>query len=654
MRASRIAAGALVCLSLASVASARSRDHLTCYKTGTDFAGASVRIDDTNGGTDPGSGSTFGLKKAKDFCVPSDIDGSSAIDPNSPWVFYAGKRGAGHCSGDVSVPCKDDGGCTMGTCVLDTPFDKKNSKNLSVRVWDSKTNTRLDFGKEVGVLAPTKLGGTSPDAGSRDFFKCYAVKPSKASCTAGPSLGEACKEDADCGLGGICTANGKLFQPVCVVSVLHLGEACSSNLDCGYLGICAPPSVEVDDAYAPETDQNLKKIKMVCQSGEENGNDQVHAGTALMCYATKQASGGEFVPPAPVTASNSLGGAGKSYELAKRDLVCSPACIGDTAAPPVFTQYVLKATTLAIGPDGHPGHGVDVDGNPMTCSPAGLDSFMNPKCSGGIDNAFAALATLANPSLEDAVNGGSINLLLELSNFENGTQKVAGYIGNLASPANCTDINDGNQTCDYDVQSIALAPGDLCREESLISVPVVVSGKDTPPNATANGDGGQGSTFAIALSLGGFNFALSIQNVKIDIDLTHDGMNVTGGNGVLGGGLPLATLRAAISSVQGSCSGGMNAGTACSSHTQCDSGVCSLIGSQSPEDVAAYANTLLLPDIDLDGKNNCQPGMSGTNNFEECDSPADCTDDAQTCAPNEAISLSLMFNLIDANIVGVE
>ena len=621
MRIYKVTLAALACLSLASVASARSRDPLACYKAGTEFAGTSAHVDDDVSATDPGGANTFFVKKAMDYCVPTKVSSTTPLD-SDPWVLFAAKRAGGECDGDSSIACKKNEDCGVdGPCnVYTSKFNKKDARNRSVRVRDSRVDIRLDFAKELGVLAPASVGNTAPTVGERDFYKCYGVKQTKASCVGGSNDGEACKDGlVDCP-GGACVPNVKFPA--------------------------TPLSAVLDDSIADPSTQAYNKLKMVCQAASADGEAVVHDGTALLCYSTKQTAGGSFLPPAPIQATTEFGAA-SSYEVKKRDVFCTTACIGDDTPDPLFTQYVLKASSLQIGASGTPGQGLDIDNDPNTCSP-------QPGCSGGIDNELANLAAIANPALVDAVSSGSINLLFQLSQFADGSQQVAGFVGELALPASCTDVNDPNELCNYNVSPVGLTLGDTCRQESLISLPVSVSGTGTPPSATASGDGAIGTTFSLALDLGGFQVNLDIQNIKIRLDLNHDGSDVQSGSGILGGAIPLDYLRGAVASVSGSCTGGANAGAACTNDAACDSANCELALGQSPQELSTFVSGLLPADLNLDGSLNCKPGTAGINNYEKCETSDDCLDPTEACEPNESLSLALVFNLIDAEIVGVE
>lgn len=75
-----------------------------------------------------------------------------------------------------------------------------------------------------------------------------------------------------------------------------------------------------------------------------------------------------------------------------------------------FSDAVNKVNGLLIGTDGHSGNGLDVDGNPGTCAPAG-------SCSAGIDNALSMLGGFANEALADSVADGQVLFLFEHRDF---------------------------------------------------------------------------------------------------------------------------------------------------------------------------------------------------------------------------------------------
>jgi hypothetical protein len=147
-------------------------------------------------------------------------------------------------------------------------------------------------------------------------------------------------------------------------------------------------------------------------------------------------------------------------ECTADDVCGGGVCVGDTKGctlcPPDFRNPMDLITFLAIGADGQPGSGLDVDQNAATCAPAG-------KCSGGIDNQFAsALTTLSafvnvNEELANALADGSIALLFEhVDPLFDGTAYVLDvYLGEPVNDA-CVPTTE---TCDYTVNADSLTAG---------------------------------------------------------------------------------------------------------------------------------------------------------------------------------------------------
>src|SRR5689334_12186687 len=115
MRIIRVSALSLLCLALAApMASARKRDHLTCYKAATEFVGTTTHLGDVNDPNNPGGANTFIVKKAKDYCVPTVLNNNAVLDDQAPWVLFSGKRAKGECAVDSSVACSNNTDCTSG------------------------------------------------------------------------------------------------------------------------------------------------------------------------------------------------------------------------------------------------------------------------------------------------------------------------------------------------------------------------------------------------------------------------------------------------------------------------------------------------------------------------------------------------------------
>jgi hypothetical protein len=89
---------------------------------------------------------------------------------------------------------------------------------------------------------------------------------------------------------------------------------------------------------------------------------------------------------------------------------------GDCRQTAIFTN-AFKMTLYNVGMDGHPGSGLDMDGNSSTCSPG--QGLAVPACSGGIDNGLALLGAICNQSLDTAIEDGTMNIIVVLTDMNN-------------------------------------------------------------------------------------------------------------------------------------------------------------------------------------------------------------------------------------------
>ncbi|MBM4356064.1 MAG: hypothetical protein FJ109_20120, partial [Deltaproteobacteria bacterium] len=139
-------------------------------------------------------------------------------------------------------------------------------------------------------------------------------------------------------------------------------------------------------------------------------------------------------------------------ECSTGDTCIVGACVADLSpcgCQPEFSPAVNKVSVLAVGADGKPGSGLDVDGNTATCSPKG-------QCSNGIDNALSFLAGFAGGALQKALDDGQVILLYEHREFaaDGSPYPLACYIGSPADPACALQT----QTCNYLVKQSSFSP----------------------------------------------------------------------------------------------------------------------------------------------------------------------------------------------------
>lgn len=657
MRVYSTAAVAAVCLLTVSSAFAtnRSRDNLMCFKSKSDAVlsgNTGITFDDNTDPNSPGGSNAFDVGKLKEYCVPAGATADnvkledSVLDPNDSWVFYSYKRSDG------------------------TKFDKKATRNVSRLVNDKflgcdncndVPSLRLDFGKEVGLIAPANPGGVAPSPGTEDFYKCYQVKPTKASCNGGTNNGHACKDVSECpGVGATCDVAPKFPKELFAD---------------GFLGVNLTTDIPTDMAY------QLKKLKMVCQTAKKGIEGEVAPGAALLCYAGKQYGGTAFNGSIE-TASNQFASSA-SYEVGKPDLFCDTACVEPPSIDSAtFSNLVLHVKTLQIGTNGKvpdpnnidytAGQGLNIDGNLGTCAPSG-------NCNAGIDNQLAGLGAIANGALGGAIADGTLHVLFTLDTFGNGTHLVSGYTGEGHTPFGCgnNDPNDPNNfnnaafTCNYDVKTSSLEVNDKCKVGSEINLPVTISGvTGSPGTGTASGPPpGQSASFSINFS----GFQINAENVKVAANFTHDGAgHVSAVNGVIGGSVKLTSLSDIVSGLNGKCHQSTEDGTDCFANTDCagdpNSVKCSLTDNMpylEPKAISDFVGGSVSPDLDLDGHYNCEGGAAKSEFCDATQTTADCPvnhvggdpnnpeSPATICRQKESVSLGLVFTGIDAAIVGL-
>ena len=127
---------------------------------------------------------------------------------------------------------------------------------------------------------------------------------------------------------------------------------------------------------------------------------------------------------------------------------------GACTTPATFPDPALYMRSFQLGEDGHPGSGLDLDGNPSTCSPP-------DDCSGGIDNGFFGLGSLARDYLPGGRNGAETHIAVELAGYsEIGCPFTTNfYPGTLTTsfPDDCesdpvvVDCCPAGTTCDFSI-----------------------------------------------------------------------------------------------------------------------------------------------------------------------------------------------------------
>ncbi len=665
MKSIRIAMLGLACAAFAMPAFAQ-RDSYMCYKSkvvSTNFAGGTLFLDDILTGDNPqeldalsglaGVEGSYAAGKAKELCVPTDVNGAGIADASTGYLTYSVKRaGDGVCTNDIAIPCDEDGDCIGGTCTISDAFDKKSSDALSIAVADGFVTLPVDFGKELTVMVPSSVDPVSfqPPPSDKEAYKCYSVKATKASCVGGNNDGESCKDNSTCSAGGgVCTANAKFPKQT------HPSGLSASIEDS--IGDNADPS-------HPERTLSLSKLKTFCQAVDTKevgaaveGRNAEQAG--LLCYAGKAAKAaceggandgavcksdtdctGGICRAEPkstgglgLKVANELGNS--TVDAAKDAVLCVQAC--RNYEPGNFTDFVAHVSHLSIGATSDPNsplfglpRGVDVDNNPLTSAP--FDQ------TDGIDNGLgvALIQGLLNPLLQDELDAGGFSLLFQASQFANGAVTISGFSAPLADNPGCSggdpnspplDPANPADPCTYDLTGL----GSTCvAASSNIQIGVTISGFTSGVAGTASAaGGGPGNSFTLPLDFGGQSFEITAQNVKVDADITHDGADLQVIKGVLGGAVDKQALVDAISALPNACVGGANDGLACTTNANCPGGTCAL-SEDIPFTSAGLASTI-------------SSGFPGDINLNGNADPADPNN------PNEALSIGLGFQATSAN-----
>jgi hypothetical protein len=194
-------------------------------------------------------------------------------------------------------------------------------------------------------------------------------------------------------------------------------------------------------------------------------------------------------------------------------------------------QDANKVVTLKIGESGHPGQGLDLDANPLTCAPEG-------NCSGGIDNELGILAAFVNPGLQQSLKDGYLTYVLEFVDFAaTGTFTVGFANAGLA---------ESNPTCDFQAAQCDWVP---FQEALDADCKTIVSFDNAKLDGTKLTAGGPSYTFAMQASLiGGATMVIGITHARIEAAATLDSEGrIHDLDGTIGGGVAKAELMDTLS-----------------------------------------------------------------------------------------------------------
>lgn len=438
-------------------------------------------------------------------CTDDHCDGSIGC-VNKPtsgaqcWLDSACEAGTcnqGVCVIPQGASCDDGNPCTEDTCdpvagCINAPLDQVPCISDSVCIIESACVGGSCQGLEVNCNDGNicTLDGCDPVTGCfHDLADNECCEQGQSKCDDGnPCTDDGCSEDgalecvytfnqASCDDGDPCTLVDSCSEGDCLGMAKDCNDGNACTLDSCSQGICAnEPQLE-----GSQCDDGLE-----CSTGDHCEGGQCVADTS--------------------------------------ECVCQP----------VFWPVVSKMTSMAIAATGNPGDGLDLDGDPVSCTPA-------TDCSGGIDNSLGPLASLGNEAIQDSMTGGDIIILLEHRDFQiDGTPySIAVYVGK--------DLDPSNPGCDVQAETCAY----LVDEDSLDADcnPLVSLDNAVYSNGKLTA-GGAGYTFPFDLPiLGDVSLHVDLFYATIKADVTLSGNQITAMDGILGGAVPKAQLKTAIESL---------------------------------------------------------------------------------------------------------
>jgi len=396
----------------------------------------------------------------------------------------------GACEG-TARDCDDQNACTFDECrpEVGCAHDAVN------RACDHGDACTEDDRCDGGQCAP----GTPVDCDDGDLCTADGCD-SAAGCVHGPDLA-ACDDDNDCTLDA-CVDGGCTHEP--------LGSgACDDHDACTLGDVC---------------------VAGACVAGTE----------VPVCDDSNPCTDDACVPAAGCVNAFNSEPCDDGVACTDVDTCVYGVCVGaDTQDLCPACQYVVsgqvqKSLMIQMGSDGKAGSGLDVDGDPATCAPAG-------KCNGGIDNALALLSLFLNPLFTDGLDAGDLIFIVEFQQptFDGQAFTLNTFFG-LPHPY----LNPGcaaSENCIYVLPYYNFTPD--C--QPLVSLPdaTIVDGHISA--------GGKEAVFPLVLPFDtGITVQLTLLWARFEGDVVADENGVIQSmDGVVGGAVPKAALVETINAI---------------------------------------------------------------------------------------------------------
>jgi hypothetical protein len=471
---------------------------------------------EVTGSCDDGSACTTADTCVAGACmggVPLDCDDGNPCTDDSchPWLGCDHQPAASPCCDNGLLACDDGDACTRDDC---DAAGNCTHESFVGPCDDGDACTEGDVCDEAGRCRGVSVDCDDDNACTADSCDAYL------GCRNLPVPG-------DCDDGDPCTVDDQCRGGACAGTPLSCDDGVPCTRDfCDELGVCQhelTPGLACDDGDACTTDDTCDDAG-ACR-GQARTCDDANVCTDDTCDA---ATGCVFTPASGAACDD-------GDECTVDDVCQAGACVGTSlgcACGMELSEHASKVTSFAIGTNGQPGNGLDVDDDPATCAPP-------TNCSGGVDNSMAGIAGPANEPIADALADGDLIFLFEHRGLRTDgvPYELVLLTGDPVDPIGC-DFQ--TETCDYWVDENSYAP-DTCAAR--------ISFDNATLTATTFRAGGPGYTFPFSIPIQGLPLSIDLFNARIVATPTFAGPDLAGLTGIIGGAVPKQQLIDAVNAI---------------------------------------------------------------------------------------------------------